>query len=180
MFKTILAQQKLNNLAACLKNLAPPGCYLEIGVYQGATLAYLAHMFPERKFYGYDTFEGMPEAGPLDNLHQKGDFGDTSLELVQKLLSPYRNITLVKGYYPDSDHIDPRPIAQAHVDVDLYESTKAALEYLHPRMAPGSFLFCDDAFQRTTDGATIAFTEFAVKHNKIIRVADGVQAFLEY
>lgn len=179
-FKPMIGPVKFANLTSCLQNLAPPGVVVEIGVYKGDTLGALATMFPNRKFYGYDTFEGMPPVEARDNYHKKGDFKDTSLEEVQARYTELPNITLVKGCYPKSDYIDPKPVAQAHVDVDIYESTMNALEYLHTRMAPGGKIFCDDAFQASTEGATIAFCEFAVKHNKIIRIAEGTHAFIEY
>jgi O-methyltransferase len=138
---------------------APDGCVVEVGVYQGGSLYYLASRFPNRMFYGYDTFEGMPEACAEDNYHRQGDFL-SSLEYVTDAVSGLGNVHLVKGCYPESDTIHPQPIALAHVDVDLYSSTLNSLRHLWPLITPGGRIYCDDAFVNTCAGATKAFLQF--------------------
>ena len=68
---------------------------------------------------------------------------------------------MIKGLYPESDTIKPKPIALAHVDVDLYWSTYNAFCHLKPLMAQGGRIYCDDAFCRGSHGATIAMCRFA-------------------
>lgn len=35
-------------------------CFAEVGVYKGGSLKQLAICFPERKIFGFDSFEGLP------------------------------------------------------------------------------------------------------------------------
>lgn len=173
----VTAGRKLENMVNWLKE-APPGPVVEVGVYQGGSLIHLASRFPGRQFYGYDTFEGIPEAtNDLDNFHRKGDFS-ASFEDVKSACDRLPNITLVKGIYPTSDTIRPNNIALAHVDVDIYESTKATIEHLIPLMGPKSRLYCDDAWMDTCEGATIAMCEVAAAHKMFPKFDHGWHAGL--
>jgi hypothetical protein len=40
---------------------APPGLALEFGVFKGTTINHLARQAPDRQFFGFDSFEGLPE-----------------------------------------------------------------------------------------------------------------------
>lgn len=146
---------------------APDGIIIEVGVWKGGSLRYLAERHPTRVFYGFDTFEGMPESCPLDNVHKRGDFGNTSYEEVRDALADLPNVTLVKGYFPDSDITGDRPIAMVHCDVDLYESTIKTFRHVYKRMVPNGRIYCDDAFQSTCEGATLALCEFAFERRQI-------------
>ncbi len=146
---------------------APAGIIVEVGVWRGGSLRYLAEQHPRRTFYGFDTFEGMPESCDLDNHHRKGDFGNTSFEEVQRNLADLENVTLVKGLFPDSDVTGDQPIAMVHCDVDLYESTLNTFRHLAPRIVPGGRMYCDDAFQSTCAGATLALCQFAAETSRV-------------
>jgi len=47
-----------------------------------------------------------------------------------------------------------------HIDVDLYEPTRAAFEFFHPRMAPGGVMVCDDYGFASCPGARKAVDEY--------------------
>ncbi|MDB5384766.1 MAG: hypothetical protein JWM11_412 [Planctomycetaceae bacterium] len=160
------ADGRLQNMSRFISE-APAGLIIEVGVWKGGSLRYLAQTHPERTFFGFDTFEGMPQEGPLDNAHKKGDFGNTSFKDVQQALSDLPNVTLVKGYFPDSDVTGNQPIAMVHCDVDLYESTLKTFRHLAGRMVPGARMYCDDAFQHTCEGATLALCQFAAETNRV-------------
>ena len=44
-----------------------------------------------------------------------------------------------------------------HLDVDLYEPTRACLDYFLPRLSPGGFVICDDYGAPTFPGAARAW-----------------------
>lgn len=160
------ANGRLQNMSRFLST-APPGIIIEVGVWKGGSLRFLAERHPDRRFFGFDTFEGMPDATSLDNFHKKGHFGDTSLESVQKCFSDLANVTLVKGYFPDSDVTGDQPVAMVHCDVDLYESTLKTFRHLAPRIVPNGRMYCDDAFQHTCQGATLALCQFAAEEKRV-------------
>jgi hypothetical protein len=137
----------LRELAAA----APPGCFVEVGVYQGGSAQHLAEIAAAqgRALYLYDTFRGIPVQGPLDS-HPVGDFGDTSAEAVREAIPA---AIVVEGVFPDSKMAMP-PVAFAHIDCDQYESVARAILALTPLMAPGGVMLFDD--YKCLDGATTA------------------------
>jgi len=55
------------------------------------------------------------------------------------------------------------------INCDLYESYRAVLNYVYPRMVPGGIIMTDEYKDPRWPGATKAFTEFfADKPEKII------------
>ena len=112
---------------------------MELGVYKGETLRLMEH---DGLLYGVDSFEGMPQESERDihhgyNQYPKGRFA-TPMFSTQKA-------TLVKGWVPEI--LSSLPDVQwafVHVDMDQYDSTYAALEWLFPRMMSGGIICCDD------------------------------------
>lgn len=149
---------------------APAGCVVEVGVYEGASLYIMASAHPDRQFYGYDTFAGMPPATQYDNVHKAGDFM-TSPDIAGEYLKPLDNVTLIQGVYPKSDIVRPEGIALAHVDVDLYQSTYEALCHIAPVMLKGGRIYCDDSFVDTCEGATLALCRFCGERNIVPHVS---------
>jgi hypothetical protein len=60
----------------------------------------------------------------------------------------------------------PDQIAFAHVDCDLYASTKTALEWISPRLLIGGWIMCDDTGADKTHGARKAVEEFCEEHDR--------------
>ena len=172
--KTLIEGFKLQRLLKELSN-APAGDVVEFGVYQGGSLAAMAKAAPDRRMYGFDTFEGMPEALWRDGEpHGVGDFGDTSYEAVARKMP--ENVTLVRGTFPNSAGDLSPDIALAHLDFDWYESTKAALEWVLPKLVPGGVIVFDDYEWKHCPGVRRAIDEAGLtvthKHNQAIyRVA---------
>jgi O-methyltransferase len=119
----------------------PPGCFVEVGVYQGGTAWHLCEVAKtqNRQVFLYDTFEGIPFKDEIDH-HNVGDFSDTDYELVKSQL-PYA--TVIKGVFPDSAVLMP-PIAFAHIDCDQYRAIKSSVEHILPMMVPGGVIWFDD------------------------------------
>lgn len=177
----IAADVKMASMVRFLQN-APMGCIVEVGTYEGGSLVYLAEKFPSRQFYGYDTFTGIPTTCNLDNYHKAGDFR-TSFQFVQNNLARFSNIKLIEGVYPTSDSIKPSPIALAHVDVDVYQSTYDSFNHLAPLMAKGGRIYCDDAFVGTCEGATLAVCRYCYENLKAVRVnplQSVVEAYIQF
>jgi Macrocin-O-methyltransferase (TylF) len=141
---------------------APDGLFMEFGVWKGAWLSQMAAI-RDVPFYGFDSFEGLPEPWAF---HEAGQF-----DLGGDLPEMPQNVTLVKGWFADSlpafleQH--PQPVAFLHVDCDLYTSTKTVLDLLTPRLVPGSQLVLDDfmftpGWQREEHRA---FFDYIAEHN---------------
>lgn len=138
----------------------------EIGVYKGGTAKILARAMPGRTINLFDTFEGMPETSKFDvpkrrEGHKLGDFSDTSLESVNEYLMGY-NVHFWPGVFPDSARLlsDDTEFVLVHVDVDIYESTRAACEFFWPRLVTGGIMIFDDYNAPRCPGANKAVDEF--------------------
>jgi O-methyltransferase len=122
---------------------SPQGCFVEVGVHKGGTAWHLAKCAEEqgREIYLFDTFTGIPYKGEFDS-HVVGDFSDTSLEEVQKII-PYAKIT--QGIFPQSaEGLDLPDVAFVHLDCDQYQSIKEAALFLSPKMVKGGIMWFDD------------------------------------
>jgi hypothetical protein len=121
--------------------LAAPegGLFVEFGVWQGNWLREMAAV-RDVQFYGFDSFEGLPEAW--------ADFPAGSFDLGGRLPEMPDNVELVKGWFDASlppflaEH--PEPISFAHIDCDLYSSTKTVFDLAGSRFVEGSQIVLDD------------------------------------
>jgi predicted O-methyltransferase YrrM len=123
---------------------APPGLALEFGVFKGTTINHLARAAPDRHFFGFDSFEGLPE-------HWTGArYSPVNFNRRGKKPKVAANVSLIKGWF---DATLPAFLAQEtgsigfiHVDCDIYPSTKIALELTLPRLMPGAVIVFDEFF----------------------------------
>jgi predicted O-methyltransferase YrrM len=118
-----------------------PGSYVEFGVYKGATINFIAASCPEKKIWGFDSFEGLPEEWS----------GNPSMfRSLGKLPRVRSNVTLVRGWFDKS--LPPwlasnsDPIAFAHIDCDVYSSTKSIFDAIGPRLQPNAVIVFDEYF----------------------------------
>ena len=132
---------------------SPPGAIVEVGVYKGGSALRLAEL--NRPLYLYDTFTGIPCAGPYDLGHKIGDFADTSFEAVKALIP---SAHVIKGVFPLSLVAMP-PVAFVHCDVDQYESTLAVCNTMPAMMVRGGIILFDDYGTPGCPGATQAVEE---------------------
>jgi len=88
---------------------------------------------------------------------EAGQFA-ASLEQVQRTLARFPRIAYFPGWIPAAfDTAAAKRYRFVHVDVDLYEPTRASFEYFWPRMVPGGVVVCDDY---NWPGARRAVVEF--------------------
>ena len=147
------------------------GDFVECGVWRGGSvMAMIAQLqklkAPERRIWLYDTFEGMTAPTGLDvdsvagvtaaQLLESTDVADgnnvwcvASIEDVETNLfrTGYSqgNLIFVKGDVAVTlQETAPEQIALLRLDTDWYESTKAELETLYPKLVPGGVCILDD------------------------------------
>ncbi len=123
-----------------------------------------------RDYWGFDSFEGFPDPTDKDEttpITGRG-FWASPPEVVLKVLRDGRipedvireRIHLVKGWFQDTLPRYQGTIALLHLDCDLYESYKLALETLYDKVAPGGIVLFDEYGDRRWPGATKAIDEF--------------------
>jgi hypothetical protein len=154
-----------NLLRHALSRAPENGLLLEFGTYKGNSINILAKLRPTSKFYGFDSFQGLPEgwtAGTrLGGLTTHG-----------KIPSVRKNVELIAGFFDDTLHKflerhPNAPVAFVHIDCDLYSSTKTVLESLRPRLRVRSVLVFDEFYNYADwmDGEYKAWMEFCKKYD---------------
>jgi hypothetical protein len=117
-----------------------PGLFIEFGVWKAYWINVMAKLFSAETFYGFDSFEGLPEAW---STLPKGHFS-----LGGNLPPVEPNVRLVKGWFdktlPQFLRERPEPISFLHVDCDLYTSTMTALTLCRERLQVGTTIVLDD------------------------------------
>jgi hypothetical protein len=124
-----------------LSAAVPGGLHMEFGVANGGSLRRLRKLLPASvPLYGFDSFAGLPE--PWLNFG-RGHFATPyrvslpNTELVEGLFE----VTLSKFLRSHREHI-----SFAHIDCDLYTSTKTVLDNLADRIVPGTVILFDELF----------------------------------
>lgn len=162
-----------------------PGCVVECGVWRGGMSAGMATVLgPERSYYLYDTFEGLPapklELDGQKALDYQNDvdspwyFENCSAapEFAQQAmtLSGATKVRLIKGTFQDTlpVHLPEEPIAVLRLDGDWYESTMICLEHLFHRVQPGGLVIIDDYF--AWDGCLRAVHDFLSRNAATERI----------
>lgn len=116
------------------------GLILEFGVRNGHSINYLGEIFPDRRIYGFDSFEGLPEAW--------NDEGAGSYSAGGRLPKVPSNVEFVVGWFnatlPGFKQAHPEPIAFMNVDCDLYSATKAIFDELDAQIVPGTVIVFDE------------------------------------
>jgi hypothetical protein len=149
-------------------------------VWEGASSALIcAHLAGSGRLHHlFDSFAGLSPPGERDgSFWRAGDLAG-SLERVRRRLH-HDFVRFHPGWIPERfPDVADRRFCFVHVDVDLYEPTRAALEFFHPRLSPGGVVLFDDYGFSTCPGARRAVDEFAAGvPERIVEVPTG-QAFL--
>jgi hypothetical protein len=170
-----------------------PGDFVECGVFRGGSTAMAAMAFrhftgakPDRLFYLYDTFAGMPApterdvdfAGrkPAEHLAAWGAasmsaMANSPMEEVRANLRatglPEEQFVFIQGKVEETlpTQMPRGPISILRLDTDWYESTKHELVHLFPRLASGGVLVVDDYgfWQGSRDACDEYFRENQVR-----------------
>jgi O-methyltransferase len=136
-----------------------PGDMAEVGSFEGVSAKLLAMTDRTRTLHIFDTFEGLPDPGEEDSRgFYTGQYRASEAD-VQRYLQEF-NVRIYKGLFPSTaGPIADKHFAFVHLDVDLYESTKACLEFFYPRMKRGGIILTHDYAARE-EGVYKAFESF--------------------
>ncbi|MGA3070757.1 MAG: TylF/MycF/NovP-related O-methyltransferase [Terracidiphilus sp.] len=163
-------------LAAQVKNVA--GAIVECGTWRGGMIAGVADVLgKDRRYYLFDSYEGLPPAREIDGagaLAWQADKSGPSYHnncaaseeeareaMSQSLAVDYR---IIKGWFNDtlSKMDSSEKIALLRMDADWYDSTKCILDHFGGRVVPGGMIVVDDYY--TWEGCTVAVNEYAAAH----------------
>jgi len=181
MIRLLRYDQLLYDVCHSVINNQIEGDYLEFGVYRGETVAKVFHymkdiwitfrrdyarhvdhldlqFFQRKRFFAFDSFEGLPQAGGGDTPVQftKGVFGSPQSIFTRTLIHQgvdLEKIVVVPGWFDQT--LDKATRAQHRIeraclifiDCDLYESAVPIFQFLTPLIHEGTVLVIDDFFR---------------------------------
>lgn len=183
-----LAHYELYKMAANL-----PGSIVELGVSRGVSLMTwhkLIEIFNPtdtfRRVYGLDSFEGLVDFNEHDGVVRGGDdsgkrIGGWSAASQERELFDLIDLTnsdnilarertkLIKGRVQDTlpGFLDDHPglrICILHLDMDIYEPTRFALEQLYDKVVPGGVVVLDQYGAPPWEGEARAVEDFFGKN----------------
>lgn len=150
---TTLECVEILQIAACCQKI--PGDMAEAGVYRGATAALMLSA-SNKRLHLFDTFEGLPQS---ENQFEKGEWRGSESDVRRNLNKWIDRLEFHAGLFPESAAgLEELRFSFVHLDLDLYESTRAALEWFWPRLMPGGILLSHD--YPLSEGVVRAFHEF--------------------
>lgn len=153
------------------------GACIEIGTWKGGTggiIAKSAELYGIKdNVYLCDTFTGVVKAGSQDSIYAGGEHSDTSRELVDNLLEnilKVDNVEILEGIFPDetSNQVLDEKFRFCHIDVDVYQSSKDAVDWVWDRLVPNGVIVYDDYGYHECDGITKHVEEQMLMEDRIV------------
>jgi len=159
---------RISTLELCAQEIYEkkvPGAVAELGVYKGNFAKYINALFPDRKFYLFDTFKGFDEkdvAVETNHAFSTGDqdFSDTSVASVLAKMKHPNQCAVHQGWFPESLGGLEDTFAFVSLDADLYKPIYDGLEYFYPRLNKGGYIFVHDYNNKGYEGAKSAVRDF--------------------
>jgi len=145
-----------------------PGDFVECGVFCGGHAAVASYVFrkwgvTDRKIHLFDSFQGIPKAGPEDCADVHATYGTSSGKMESSgkcSVGVAQVLNFIKGWEVPTDALvfhpgwfqdvmereakDIGPIAFLRIDVDLYDSTKICYQNLYHKVSKGGVVVDDD------------------------------------
>ena len=141
------------------------GGYFEFGVWNGESMLILWKVLKalgldkgtDFRFYGFDSFEGLPVPQGFADRHPlvaEGSFRSKGEQYVRDRLQragcPSERFQLVSGFFDQSLNeatkveLDRTTASFVNIDVDYYSSTMQVLNWIEDLLVDGSIIFFDD------------------------------------
>ena len=171
-----------------IKNLnVPKPLLVEAGVYKGGSAYFIASVAAKLfqgdcELWAVDTFEGFDKKDlpyGTEGHNSPGVFGDVDCASVKKYLAAFPFVTVIKGRIQNSVHLlNDKRCVFAHLDMDLYEPTKFALDFFGRKLVPFGAIVVDDHNTLSCPGIAKAVNEFLGTNAKFIKLDLPGQALL--
>ncbi|OOG65845.1 methyltransferase [Sinorhizobium sp. A49] len=154
------------------------GDFVEFGVHGGilsmAVCHYLDFAKADKKFYLFDTYEGIPTDGLSGVDLTEADKRNSSLyfdvfKIATRNFSPFPNAVLVKGTLPTT--LDATPISKiAYLSVDLNSTRyeKECIERTWDRIVPGGHIVLDDYAHKRHEDQYDMWNQFTAERGHMV------------
>jgi len=184
-FTMIPADTYINNLDVIYRLRDVPGCVVECGTWRGGMIAGIAEALgsPDRHYYLFDSYEGLPPAKDIDGQAAQAWQTDTqgpqyfdnctadeATARQAMAMSRATDVTITKGWFNETlpGFRPESPIAVLRLDADWFDSTLTCLEALYPHMSPEGLILLDDYY--AWDGCSRAVHHFLAQHGYAARI----------
>lgn len=170
-----------------------PGWLVECGIYRGFSFFSLGKFLEifcmgdkTRKLLGFDSFEGFSDLSPEDGGEKESvtrikggtnpiDFKNDFYELLKinnlDAFAPWvERMQVVEGDVRSTipKYVSENPgirIALLHIDIDIFEPVKVALENFYPRVVPGGLVILDEYAHQDWPGESAAVEQYFTNNN---------------
>ncbi len=139
---------------------------LEFGCYKGTSINYFSKKLPDSKFYGFDSFQGLPDDW-FGHHAPKGTF-DLNLNLPKVS----KNVELIPGWFDETlpNFFKKNSDLNAlflHIDSDTYDSCCTVLSNVKNLLKPGVLVLFDEylAYPNWENGEFLAWQEFCTQNS---------------
>jgi len=179
--RVLLTNEKCYVLYTLARNCAYlDGDFAECGVYKGGAAYLITLASLDKEVHLFDTFTGIPNSGITSvDKHKAGDFSDVSFDDVRAFLARFSDrIYYHQGIIPYTLNIVDRKWAFVHIDVDIYQTYLACLQYFYPRMVKGGIMLVDDYLWEYCPGCKKAVDEFFIDKVEIPLILPSMQAVI--
>lgn len=172
------------------------GVVVECGVWRGGMIAGIAFILDsKKKYYLFDSFEGLPPAKPndgigatkwqsetdspvyFDNCKAEITFAQTAMKMA---LNSMDDVHIVKGWFSETlvDKNFNEKISLLRLDGDWYDSTMECLEFFFPKVILGGLIIIDD--YHFWEGCSKAVHDYLSNHKSFERISqfDDRTAFI--
>lgn len=189
------AIERAFKMAKELHEGGPIGDYYEFGLFKGYTFfsAYRTAQrldLKETRFYGFDSFQGLP---PVDDIDKTGGwffegqfaYSRSKVEKnLQKRGVDFNKIQLIEGFYEDTlveklkETLPARRAGVILLDCDLYSSTRTVLDWLEGLIKDKTIVLFDDWY--SFDGSEELGQQYALKEFQQLNQHLKFEPVMEY
>lgn len=136
--------------------LSLEGDFVECGVGKGllskTIVSYLNFNNTNKKFYLFDTYEGIPVEDSQNSTEEKNmqhlneiHFNNNYFEEVQDSFSNYANVELIQGRIPESfEGTNIENVSYLSIDMNNAKAEISTIEHFWDRIVPGGITLLDD------------------------------------
>lgn len=168
------------------------GDVVECGVWRGGMSIFLSKVFPKKKIWVCDSYEGCqnPTDGKYQFSNESHSLGmyAVSLDEVKNNFLKYEaleenRVFFLKGWVRDTLKPEVCPIKKIsllRVDVDSYSATLEVLDYLYDKVVPGGMIIFDDISGQESASAVRDFIQrgnnLVIKHPVTHEIEDVINS----
>jgi O-methyltransferase len=161
-----------------------PGDVIELGVYRGGTSIMMALLCQAwglpKKVWMLDSFQGLPTPQDgVDAVYQRGWFPVDHRQVVRTCAAAgvLERLVIRPGWFEDTvKELGETRFCLAHLDSDLYGSTRTSLEGVAPRVVEGGAVVVDD-YSDGVGGVKRAVDEHLLSSGERLHLAPTPQVY---